>query len=162
MNPRRLSFKQFRDSLLAASGDLDEAAGGPRTDLFRRRRSTYVTIDRQYLPAVMTAFDVANPNLHAPQRVATTTAIQALFGLNHPFLAGRAARAAEQVSAADPSARVTALYRRVLGRSPSSDERMRAEEFLAEAPGAAGPDQLAPLAQVAQVLLLSNEFMFVD
>ncbi|MFM7185273.1 MAG: PSD1 and planctomycete cytochrome C domain-containing protein [Planctomycetota bacterium] len=162
MNPRRLSFEQFRDSLLAASGDLDEAAGGPGTDLFGRRRSIYVTIDRQYLPAVMTAFDVANPNLHAPQRVETTTAIQALFGLNHPFLAGRAARAAEQVSAADPSARVTALYRRVLGRSPSSDERMRAEEFLAEAPGAAGPDQLAPLAQVAQVLLLSNEFMFVD
>ncbi|MFM7208052.1 MAG: PSD1 and planctomycete cytochrome C domain-containing protein [Planctomycetaceae bacterium] len=162
MHPRRLSFEQFRDALLAVSGDLDEARGGPGTDLFGRRRSIYVTIDRQYLPAVMTAFDVANPNLHAPQRVETTTAIQALFGLNHPFVAGRAARVAEQVSTADAPARVVDLYRRVLGRSPSPDEHMRADQFLADAAGEAGSGQFAPLAQVAQVLLLSNEFMFVD
>jgi len=162
MNPRRLSFEQFRDSLLAVSGDLDETRGGAGTDLFGRRRSIYVTIDRQFLPALMAAFDVANPNLHAPQRVETTTAIQALFGLNHPFIAERATHVAERVARAEPTSRVAALYRRVLGRGPSRDEWQRADDFLADASDPAEAGHLTPLAQLAQVLLLSNEFAFVD
>lgn len=161
MHPRRLSFEQFRDSLLLVAGDLDETRGGPGTDLFGRRRSVYVTVDRQFLPAVMAAFDVANPNLHAPQRVETTTAMQALFGLNHPFMAERAAHAAER-AAAEAASPVDALYRRVLGRMPRADERRRAGSFLADAAATPAEDALGPLAQLAQVLMLSNEFSFVD
>lgn len=161
MNPRRLSFEQFRDSLLAVAGDLDETRGGPGSDLFGPRRSIYVTVDRQFLPAVMAAFDMANPNLHAPKRVETTTAIQALFGLNHPFMAERAAHAADR-AAADPAGCVDALYRGVLGRMPTAEERRRADEFLAAAGDDSGASPFKPLAQLTQVLMLSNEFTFVD
>jgi len=160
--PRRLSFEQFRDALLAAPGDLELTRGGPGTDVFGCRRSIYVTVDRQHPAPVMTAFDAANANLHTPQRVETTTALQALFALNHPFVAQRAARIAEQVAATDPETRVDALYRRALSRSPTADERQEAARFLDEAAADPQPGALAPLAQLAQVMLLSNEFLFVD
>ena len=168
MNPRRLSFEQLRDTLLAASGDLDLATGGRGDGVFGTRRSVYVTVERQALPAVFGVFDVANPDLHSPQRPETTTALQALFTLNHPFVADRARRAVVR-HAADPrsEAEIEELYRGILGRSPSDSERQDAARFVAAAivePTGEPPGEtvLAPLEQLAQVLLLSNEFMFVD
>jgi hypothetical protein len=168
MNPRRLSFEQLRDTLLAASGDLDLATGGRGDGVFGTRRSVYVTVERQALPAVFGVFDVANPDLHSPQRPETTTALQALFVLNHPFVADRARRAVVR-HAADPSseAEIEGLYRGILGRAPSDSERQDAARFVAAAlvePAGEPPGEpvLAPLEQLAQVLLLSNEFMFVD
>ena len=99
---------------------------------------------------------------------ATTTALQALFILNHPFVADRARRAVVR-HAADPGAEgaIEGLYRGILGRSPSDSERQDAARFVAAAlvePAGEPPGEtvLAPLEQLAQVLLLSNEFMFVD
>jgi hypothetical protein len=168
MNPRRLSFEQLRDTLLAASGDLDLATGGRGDGVFGTRRSVYVTVERQALPAVFGVFDVANPDLHSPQRPETTTALQALFTLNHPFVADRARRAVVR-HAADPrsEAEIEELYRGILGRSPSDSERQDAARFVAAAivePAGEPPGEtvLAPLEQLAQVLLLSNEFIFVD
>jgi hypothetical protein len=164
MNPRRLSFEQLRDTLLAASGDLDLATGGRGDGVFGTRRSVYVTVERQALPAVFGVFDVANPDLHSPQRPETTTALQALFALNHPFVADRARRAVVRHAA---DAEIEELYRGILGRSPSDSERQDAARFVAAAlvePAGEPPGEtvLAPLEQLAQVLLLSNEFMFVD
>jgi hypothetical protein len=164
MNPRRLSFEQLRDTLLAASGDLDLAVGGRGDGVFGTRRSVYVTVERQALPAVFGVFDVANPDLHSPQRPETTTALQALFVLNHPFVADRARRAVVR-HAADPDAEaeIEGLYRGILGRSPSDSERQDAARFVAAAlVEPLSETVLAPLEQLAQVLLLSNEFIFVD
>jgi hypothetical protein len=36
---------------------------------------------------VFRVFDFANPDLHIPQRAETTVSQQALFALNHPFVA---------------------------------------------------------------------------
>ena len=55
--------------------------------LSNRRRSLYGTIDRQFLPTVLRVFDMANPDLHVPNRSETTVPQQALFALNHPFVA---------------------------------------------------------------------------
>ncbi len=129
-NRRRLQFEAWRDSMLATSGELDLTQGGPGTDLFGLRRSIYVSIDRQFLPTLLSVFDFANPDLHSPERSETTTPQQALFALNHPFIA---ARAKKIVADLDGSAPIQQLYVKILGRIPTRDEGWIAEQFLAEA-----------------------------
>lgn len=95
MNPRRLSWEQFRDSMFAASGDLDlTKIGGKPADLFAQpftnRRTLYGLIDRQFLPVLLRTFDFANPDLHIPKRAETTVPQQALFFMNHPLVLDRA------------------------------------------------------------------------
>ena len=85
MNPRRLTFEQFRDTLIATSGELDDTMGGKAVNLLSLRRSVYAQIDRQYLPSVFNVFDFASPDFHSSQRAETTTPQQALFALNNPF-----------------------------------------------------------------------------
>ena len=138
MNARRLSFEAYRDTLLAVSGRLDPAMGGRASDMLagdglsNRRRSLYGTIDRQFLPTVLRVFDMANPDLHVPNRSETTVPQQALFALNHPFVAeharGLAARAQAEPLADD--AAVRALYRTALQRAPTADQLTQAVTFL--------------------------------
>ena len=54
MNPRRLTFEEARDTLLAASGELDRRVGGRAAELFPAggtnvRRTLYGLVDRQFL-----------------------------------------------------------------------------------------------------------------
>jgi hypothetical protein len=176
MSPHRLSFEEMRDSLLAASGELSPATGGRPVEPFVGgpdgfRRSVYTMVDRQYLPSTLNVFDFANPDLHTPRREETTVPLQALFALNSPFVAGRARAVAALANAApEPDARVRFLYRRVLQREPTAEELAAAIRFIAEHPAPAAqssapdaaPGPLQPWEQLAQVLLVSNEFMFVD
>jgi hypothetical protein len=141
---RRLSFEEFRDSLLAASGDLDATTGGRAADLFsgaNRRRTLYGVVDRQFLPGVLRMFDFANPDLHIPQRSETTVPQQALFGMNHPFVADRAralvkgtakGSAGESAQRSDEE-RVRGMYARALQREPTSSELAAALSFLTQA-----------------------------
>jgi mono/diheme cytochrome c family protein len=124
---RRLQFEAWRDSMLAASGELDVTMGGPGTDLFGPRRSVYVSIDRQFLPTLLSIFDFANPDLHCPERSETTTPQQALFALNHHFVA---ARAKKIVAGLDASSAISQLYEKVLGRMPSTEESRLADQYL--------------------------------
>ena len=173
-NRRRLDFEAMRDGLLSAAGRLDSTVGGRPVDLFKApfptRRTVYGFIDRQNLPGTFRAFDFASPDQHSPQRFQTTVAPQALYLMNSPFVAEQAKAVAnrpEVVSAKTPDEKVTRLYRAVLGRSPSSEELAIAREFVAEPPGwfAGAMEAARPFGkwpQLAQVLLLSNEFAFID
>jgi hypothetical protein len=171
MNSRRLSFEEFRDSLIANSGEIDLTMGGKGGDLFGLRRGVYATVDRQFLPTVMSVFDLANPDLHSPQRTETTIPQQALFALNHPFVAARAKQVAGRVakeSEASLERRVPLLYQFLFQRDPSKAERELADRYLADAerdssqPSDAPEVMLTPLEQLTQTLLMSNETMFVD
>jgi hypothetical protein len=165
-NRRRLDFEAMRDSLLSAAGRLDLTQGGKPVDLFKApfstRRTVYGLIDRTNLPGTFRVFDVASPDTHSPQRFLTTVPQQALFLLNSPFVQEQAkALAARKVIADAPTveAKVIALYRLALGRNPTKDEAALAAEFVE------GDDSQAAFGrwpQLAQVLLLSNEFAFVD
>jgi hypothetical protein len=166
---KRLEFEPMRDSFLFVAGILDRRMGGKPDDLFQqpftKRRSVYGFIERQNLPGTFRAFDLASPDQHTPQRYQTTTPQQALFLLNSPFLAelSRAATLRTEVQqASTTSAKIEALYRAVLARTPTPEEQTLATDFLRDAKTPPTGTQLTPLQQLAQVLLLSNEFLFVD
>ena len=165
-NRRRLDFESLRDSLLSAAGQLDLTVGGKAVDLFKApfstRRTVYGLIDRTNLPGTFRVFDFASPDTHSPQRFQTTVPQQALFLLNSPFVQEQAKTLAARKEIADPKsteAKVKALYRVTLGRNPTKDEAALASEFVS------GDDAKATFGrwqQLSQVLLLSNEFAFVD
>jgi hypothetical protein len=165
-NRRRLDFEALRDSLVSASGRLDLAEGGKAVDLFKApfstRRTVYGLIDRTNLPGTLKVFDVASPDTHTPQRFQTTVPQQALFLLNSPFAQEQAKALAarkEVANAKDDVLKARALYRLALGRDPTPEELALATAFAA---GGEGKSEFGAWPQLAQVLLLSNEFAFVD
>jgi hypothetical protein len=177
-NRRRLDLESLRDSVLLAAGRLDSTVGGPSVPLtdspFPTRRAVYGFIERQNLPAFFRTFDFANPNTHTPERPQTVAPQQALFLMNSPFvmeqaahLAARTANPSEGAAAENDSAkaaRITLLFQFALGRDPTSEESAEAVAFInnEELPGASQAPQLSRWEQLAQVLLMSNEFAFVD
>jgi hypothetical protein len=172
MNPTRLDFEAMRDSLLAVSGELDVTLGGKPTDLLGKRRSIYTKIDRQFVPAMERIFDFACPDLHIPQRTATTVPQQALFFMNAPFVADRAhalVQRPEITGTRDGSERIRNLYRIVYQRDPTERQLAAGLSFIHDAesapdesPSTKGAPSLDPWTTYAQVLLMSNEFLFVD
>ncbi|AMV37273.1 PSD1 and planctomycete cytochrome C domain-containing protein [Planctomyces sp. SH-PL62] len=142
-NPHRLTFEEFRDSLLTASGELEDRMGGRAAALFdgppNRRRTLYGLVDRQFLPEVFRTFDFANPDLHTPTRSETTVAQQALFALNHPFVADRARAIAAKLPKDGPEAAVRALYRRLYQRDPTPEQGAAAVAFIASSSDDASP-----------------------
>jgi hypothetical protein len=169
---QRLDFEAMRDTLLAVAGRLDPTVGGRPTDLAQqplcRRRTVYGLVDRQSLPGMYRAFDFAQPDQSVERRTQTTVPQQALFGLNSPFLVEQAKALAarpEVTAASSPPERVAALYRLVLTRNPAPSEVQAALRFVAATEAAGrGPErsQLNAWQEYAQVLLLTNELMFVD
>ncbi|WP_435010705.1 DUF1553 domain-containing protein [Tundrisphaera lichenicola] len=135
MNPRRLTFEESRDTLLSISGELDLRIGGRAEDLFEGsttnvRRTLYGLVDRQFLPSVLRVFDFANPDLHVPSRSETTVPQQALFAMNHPFLANRARALVARISTEDADQAVRHLYRSVYQRDPTDSQVQAARAFL--------------------------------
>ena len=136
MNARRLSWEQFRDSMFAASEQLDDSVGGRAVDLFSkpyaRRRTLYGIVDRQFLPDLMRTFDFASPDLHIPRRSQTTVPQQALFFMNDPLVLDRARELAAYSESEAPKAhRVAVLMQRVLQRDPTELELRESLELVA-------------------------------
>ena len=136
---------------------------------FVGRRAVYGFIDRQDLPGTLRVFDFASPDVTTAQRAETTVPQQLLFQMNSPLvieLASKLAERANSEAGGDPKIAIRKLYHRTFARSPTADERLSAEQFLdAEsstetATPAVG--QFTPLQQLAQALLLANEFVFID
>jgi hypothetical protein len=139
----------MRDALLACSGELDPAAGGRPVDMLQStRRSVYGKVDRQFLPGVFRTFDFANPDLHIPQRAATTVPQQALFFMNSPFLADRAralANRADVAGVADPAGRVARMFRDCYQRPPTEQQTRAALRFVEQAAAAPAPPTPKPM-----------------
>lgn len=167
---RRLDFEAMRDSLLFISGRLDLTGGGPSIDLttdpLSRRRTVYSLINRQDLPGMFRAFDFAIPDQCAERRPRTTVPQQALFAMNSPFVMEQARAVTtlpEITAAAEPEQRVEALFGRVLGRLPTEREVNSSIRFVQNAERESVPENgLTAWEQLAQVLLMCNEAMFLD
>ena len=159
----------MRDSYLFVSGRLDSKMGGRPVDVVNdaanRRRTVYGLVDRQTLPGLFRAFDFASPDASAERRPFTTVPQQALFGMNSPFMIeqARGLVARPQVArAATPEAKVAALVRLALARTAEPVEIETAVRFIRAVEASAERSQLTPWQQYAQVLLLTNEFVFID
>jgi mono/diheme cytochrome c family protein len=167
MNRRRLEFEPLRDSLLVIAGRLDSSIGGRAGDVTSPsflRRAVYGKVDRQDLPNLLRVFDFASPDQSSPGRSRTTVPQQALFLLNSPFAIeqaqGLAARP-EVAAAESDAAKIAALYHLVFTRPPTAEELSLGQTFFAmAAPQDAA--KVSPLEQYAQLLLLTNEVMYVD
>lgn len=164
---RRLDLEAMRDSLLAVSGRLETAFGGPPSDMAGNplavRRTVYGLVDRQNLPGLFRSFDFATPDQCAERRPQTTVPQQALFALNSPFVQEQARSVVglpEVAQAPGAVERLQALYRRILARNPSSRELGQGLQFLEATPRREG--ELDPWEQLAQVLMISNEAVFID
>ncbi|MBN01545.1 MAG: cytochrome C [Planctomycetaceae bacterium] len=159
MNRRRLDFEAMRDSILKICNGLDlSEIGGPSDKITRvesRRRSLYAHLDRQNLPSLFRVFDVALPDTHVPKRFQTTVPQQALFLMNSPFIRHHS----QGLASSREYETVEALYRQILARDPNPQEQALAEAFLTDG---AHQSKEQTLAELAQVLLLSNEFIFLD
>ncbi|MCA9103234.1 MAG: PSD1 domain-containing protein [Planctomycetales bacterium] len=179
MNRHRLEYEALRDALLAAAGDVDTSLGGRSVDLFKepfsRRRSVYGFIDRQELPQVLRVFDFASPDQSIPQRPSTTVPQQALYLMNSPFVIEQAKRLSERpevVEADSSGAAVRALYACTLSRPPSDEELAAVVAWLdnetalsAEATNAPADDdkhETSAIARLAQALLMTSEFAWID
>jgi uncharacterized protein DUF1553/uncharacterized protein DUF1549/cytochrome c len=167
-NRRRLDFEAMRDSLLAVCENLNWRMGGRAVDIttapFQGRRSIYGFIDRQNLPGLFRTFDFASPDSSSPQRYQTTVPQQALFFLNSPFILAQTRsllRRPEVLQAVAPEKRISILHRLIYARSPAEDEIRLGKNFLATA-GEPTEQGLSAWERYGQVLLLANEFMFVD
>ncbi|MBL8800222.1 MAG: PSD1 domain-containing protein [Planctomycetia bacterium] len=168
-NRRRLDFEQLRDSLLSTAGQLDPRSGGAPADIttqpFTRRRTLYGFIERQNLPGIFRTFDFASPDTSTAQRFTTTVPQQALFLMNSPFTVEQARHfAARTQGLENPEERIAAFYRLSYGRKPDASEIALGLRFVneAEKEGSQPGKGLAAWEKYAQVLLLSNEFAFVD
>jgi hypothetical protein len=168
MNRRRMELEATRDSLLAIAGRLDAEMHGRPEELttapYTRRRAVYGYIDRQDLPNMFRVFDIASPDQSSPRRPRTTVPQQALFMMNSPFVVEQAQALAAGLPAGeslDDGQRIAALYRIVLQRVPSSEEDALGRQFIAAAQ-ADTTAKLNPWEQYAQLLLLTNEVMYVD
>jgi hypothetical protein len=171
MNRQRLDFEATRDTLLALAGTIDPKIGGIPIDFQAQplspRRTLYGLIDRQNLPGVFRTFDFANPDTSSQVRFRTTVPQQALFLMNSPFVLEQARRLAERPEvkkASCPSEQVQALYQVVLQRPPARAELELGEKYLGTAAeqGTDAEPKETPLQKYAQVLMLSNEVMFVE
>jgi hypothetical protein len=139
MNRRRLEIESLRDAMLAAAGRLDLTLGGLPFSLSAQpsepRRSVYGFIERGRVPALLSTFDFASPDQHAPMRYVTTVPQQALFFLNSPFVVEQARHLAarqEIVQVATPSDKIRQLYRFLFSRPPEKWEMDAGLKFVSQ------------------------------
>ncbi len=159
MRSGRLEAEAIRDSLLAASGELNASMGGASVypDLppaisvrhewkptasaaERNRRMVYMFVKRNLLHPLMESFDMPDPHESCARRQVTTTAPQALLLLNGEWALDRAAALAGRVwrEAEDEEAGlvgkggllVAHAYRQAFSRPASADELALGVRFL--------------------------------
>jgi hypothetical protein len=166
MHRRRLEVEAWRDAMLSVAGLLDGRPGGAAHELSaadNHRRTLYGLVKRRDLDDLLRLYDFPDATVHSPGRVPTTTPLQQLFVLNSDFMAAQAAAlvARLRTEGADDAERVRRAHQLLYGRPATDGQVQVALEFLVT-----GGDDLAAREdswrQYAQVLLGSNEFMFVD
>ena len=172
-NPRRLDAESLRDAVLASSGKLDLAMGGPgfkdfdyleayapiynyvspdKPELWRR--SVYRFVVRTTPHTFMSALDCPDPANLTPARNRTTTALQALALSNNEFMLRQARHLATRVeNEGGPGvAGVDRAFALAFQRPPGESERQAAVALVNE----------QGLFALCRALLNANEFAYLD
>ena len=152
--PRRLHAEEIRDTMLQVAGKLNLQLGGPGFRLYRYLEdnvATFVPLDQHgpetYRRAVyhqnarsslidgLTDFDLPDNAGPAPNRISTTSPLQALTLLNHQFTLAMADALAERVARDvqnDSTAQVRRAFALAFQRKPSRDEEAAAMQLIAK------------------------------
>jgi hypothetical protein len=171
-NRKRLDAECLRDAMLLVAGRLDRTSGGPTIrpglsadfDYVDRgsRRSVYVPVLRNSLPALFEVFDFPDPSSVVGRRNRSTVAPQALYMMNNPFVREQAATAAQRLLAGSPvndDRAIVFAFQQTLGRVPTADEAALARQVLA-----AGSDkpEVDRWTDLFQMLFASIDFRYCD
>ena len=160
MNRRRLEGEAIRDTILAVSGSLNPAMGGPgvyaklpkgvnvefpnndkelswgtSTQEEDRRRSIYLFQRRTLTFPLMDVFDVAPMNQSCAARPQTTVAPQALALFNGEFAREAAGHFAERLrreTGNDPLKQIERAFQIAFARQPTKAERKAGQQFFIE------------------------------
>lgn len=181
-NRVRLTAEQVRDSLLTLSGQIDLTMGGPSAIQFlergdatfmsggnpayldyehfdpdapaARRRAIYRFLFRTVPDPFMDALDAPDGGTFTPVRSTSSTAQQAFAFLNDRFLIRQCQHLAERIAArcTSPDAQAEAAFQAVLQRATRVSERTGLAAYI----------QRHGLANATQLLLNSNEFLYLD
>ena len=187
MPVRRLEAEAIRDAMLAVSGQLNRQRGGRPvpvqtaaggtvtvggTDAAASRRSLYVLVRRSSPVAMLEAFDAPRMEPNCTRRVTSTVATQSLSLLNGTFALAQAEACAERILAslgdeASAEAQAQRAWQRVLGVSPSAQQRERLGEFLTQQTETFKKNKIKQprrqaLASLCQTLMASSRFLYVD
>jgi hypothetical protein len=195
MNRRRLQAEALRDGLLAVSGQLDpspaesvvaalnvQATGvgvKPNKQMHSVRRTVYMPVIRNDLPALFQLFDFGDSLSVNGRRSTTNVAPQALFMLNSALVLEAAADTATIVLEASDTADERQLlerhYVRILGRPPRDEEIEPSLALIhavladreAPQPADSGPALEAPArvqawSILSQALFCSTNFQYLD
>ena len=163
MNRRRLSVEQWRDSILAASNNLDRRGGESLelTDAKNVRRTIYGRVSRKKLSDILIQFDYPDANVHSAKRSDTTTAIQKLFIINSSFMVEQAKGLAKRITGDSSTTDLTHIqstYALLYNRQPTREETDLGLAFLR----LPAEGKLTRWEQYSHALLAANEMMFVD
>tara|TARA_R110002111_G_scaffold262613_1_gene339510 strand:- start:111517 stop:113910 length:2394 start_codon:yes stop_codon:yes gene_type:complete len=185
-NRRRLDAESLRDSILAASGQLNREPGlgssianvdelvnkAGNLHLPHQHRSIYLCLLRHSEPPELSAFDLPDSTKPVGKRNETTLPTQSLFLINGDFLIEQGQLFAKDILAdpkRDDAGRVHLVYQRALNRAPESSELERALALLQEVDKELKTEisqtelrRVTVWATLCQALLNTNEFRYVD
>jgi hypothetical protein len=177
-NRRRLEGEALHDAMLAVSGELNHRMHGPsckpklpegiskyawKADAKpeeQQRRSIYILAKRNMRYPMFDTFDLPDQHNSCARRSQTTTAPQALLMLNGEFARERAEQWAAELASThgnDDRQFVQAAIQAAWGRLASEAEIELATRFLQKQQGSS-----ASRSELCHVLLISNEFLYVD
>jgi hypothetical protein len=173
-SPLRLEAEEVRDAILAVSGELNPAVGGPGYHdftTFTRNTQFYVPVDavgdsfnrrslyrawvRSGRNRFLDVFDCPDPSTKTPKRAVTTTPLQALSLMNNSFVLRMADCFAERLQTEcgdDTAAQVGRAYELVYSRPPKPEEQAEAVQFVGD----------HGLPALCRVLFNTNEFLYVE
>lgn len=175
MNKQRLDFESMRDSILQSANLLTPSMGGlpvqaSPDDPTHTRRTIYTFIDREKLAEVFRVFDFPTPDISASNRSSTSVPQQTLFLINSPFLIHAAQSIAHGIIHPEESQvspeHIGRLFEKTLLRPPTTQELQQSQEYIqlrkTTSPADSHASSVAILPELAQSLLISNEFQFID
>jgi hypothetical protein len=126
------------------------------------RRSIYLAVRRNFLPALFTAFDYPPPFTTVGRRSVSNVPTQALVLWNNPFFHEQARYWAERLHREQPQAsleqRLQQMYLAAFARRPDPEEVQAARHFLQQFPPT---ESLTAWTELAHVLFNSKEFVFI-
>ncbi len=185
---RRLTAEEVRDSILAASGELNSKMYGPSvfpplpaevlatasrpgagwnksSPEEAARRSIYVHVKRSLRHPMLQSFDAPDTDTGCAVRVSTTVPTQALSMLNSRFMGEQAGELAKRLTAERPNglpAKVIHAIRVTTGRTPDDREVNDDIKFIEALQADEGLTAEHALRHYCLMILNTNEFVYLD